>query len=151
MIWRSCYHTIARLIVFLPHSILSSNWFSVMPWLIRSVKLVVQFKFDSRIEETWKTVFFVKFMECNKEAEMIPINGSVVHKPVEASMSNAMAYYKTNYRYTSMQHLDKYSAGSEFRVFICDLQNLCFISFLSDHYNWVKVIRIFLWGNLCNF
>lgn len=34
---------------------------------------------------------------------------------VENNLSNAMAYYKTNYRYTSLKQLEKYhNSGSEY-------------------------------------
>lgn len=51
-----------------------------------------------------------------EEAETLPMNGTAAaaqHKPVEISMSNAMTYYTTNYRYSSMHRLDKYSAGKK--------------------------------------
>lgn len=55
-----------------------------------------------------------------EEAETLPMNGIAVaqHKPVEISMSNAMTYYTTNYRYSSMHRLDKYSSGSECFVYL---------------------------------
>lgn len=62
-------------------------------------------------------------MDPNKieEAETLPMNGTAAaatHKPVEVSMSNAMTYYTTNYRYSSMHRLDKYSSGSECIVYL---------------------------------
>lgn len=52
----------------------------------------------------------------DKEAEIIPINIANYKPPTDAPVSNAMAYYKTNYRYTSMQRLDRYSSGSKLFV-----------------------------------
>lgn len=65
----------------------------------------------------------------NKEAE-IPINNGI-YKQVEVPISNAMTYYKTNYRYTSMQNLDKYSSGSKLSFYEI-LQNL-YYQIIFDH------------------